>query len=431
MRLADLLAETSIDDLERLAHEHARADEHIARPQLLATIEGVLRSHRFLHEFLINRQPPTFAIVTLLLDSPDYSLPTTGFREAVLAETNRLCQAIDSRAILARDDQLRVYRRVLYQARSNDGMIDTIEAAILGVLRQELEIPQVEHYLIEHHRELREFWRQDEAFVRELHELRSAGLVYVRDGKTLLPEDLAQVIRNVLGVDMSATAARRLYGYLSNAELHDALAAIDAPTSGSKEERIERLVAHMTQPRVILRLRTVGLERLREICKEIATNVSGAKDELVDRIVTHVAAGRDIHREPEPPPPIDEPRRLSEERFAHLFSRMRGHELAAMLSQFELRRWGTKEAQVRTLWDAHRSEETLLSVLSSGDLEAVLKRLDLKTAGSKVDRTQRLVAHFETTANDALPPLTVRVNSEAAAPQDYGATASPDESGPV
>jgi len=149
-----------------------------------------------------------------------------------------------------------------------------------------------------------------------------------------------------------------------------------------------------------LRLRGIGLERLREICKEISTNVSGSKDELVDRIVTHVAAGRDIRREPEPPPPVEEPRRLSEEHFALLFSRLRGHELAAMLSQFELRRWGTKESQVRSLWDAHRSEETLLNVLASSDLENFLKRLELKTAGSKTDRIQRLLSHFESLASE-------------------------------
>jgi hypothetical protein len=190
-------------------------------PQLLGTMEGVLRSHRFLQEFLVNRQPPTFAIVTLLLDAPEYSLPTTGFRDLVLRETARLCDAIDSREILARDDQLRVYRRTLYQARGNDLLIDSSEAALLGVLRQELDVSQAEHFLLEHHRDLREFWRQDEAFMRELNALRSAGIVYVRDGKTLLPDDLAPVIRNVLGLDMASAAARRLYGHLSNQDLHE------------------------------------------------------------------------------------------------------------------------------------------------------------------------------------------------------------------
>jgi hypothetical protein len=402
MRLSDLLAELEQEDLERLAHEHAHADEALSRSQLLGTIESVLRSHRFLQEFLLNRQPPAFAIVTLLLEAPDFTLPTAGFRDAVLQETARLCGAVDAKEILARDDQLRVYRRVLYQARANDQLIDQSEASLLGVLRQELDISQVEHYLLEHHADLREFWRQDEAFMRELHALRSAGLVYVRDGKTLLPEDLVSVIRTVLGLDMPLAAARRLYAYLSNQDLYEALLAIHAPTSGSKDERISRLVAHMAQPRVILRIRAISLEELRNICRNIGANVSGSKDELVDRIVAHVASGRDLRREPEPPPPIQEPRRLEMEHFVALFGILRGHELAAILGEFDLRRWGAKQAQVEALWDAHRSEETLLNALSSSDLESILRRIELKTAGSKADRAERLISHFSSVPADQL-----------------------------
>jgi hypothetical protein len=402
MRLADLLADLGNEDLERLAHEHARADEQLSRSQLLATIEGVLRSHRFLQELLLNLQPPAFAIITLLLDAPNFTLPTNGFREAVLAETARLCSALDSKEILARDDQLRVYRRVLYQARSNDLLIDASEGAILGVLRQELDISQVEHFLIEHHADLREFWGQDGAFVRELHALRSAGLVYVRDGNTLLPDDLAVVIRNVIGIDMSSSAARRLYGYLSNQDLYEALAHVQAPTSGSKEERIERLVAHMAQPRFVLRLRPIGLEKLRDVCREVGAATSGVKDELVPRLIAHVAAGRDLNKEPDPAPPVMEPRELDEERFKLLFNNLRGLDLATILGQFDLRRWGTKETQVGTLWEAQRAEVTLLSALSSTDLETILKRLEARTSGSKGERMRRLIEHFAIHQNKGL-----------------------------
>lgn len=396
MILADLLVELETEDLERLAHEHARADEQLSRVQLITTIEGVLRSYRFLQEFLLNRLPPAFALITLLLDAEEYSLSTSGFRDLVMAETQRLCDAVDTRDILAREDQLRVYRRCLYQARSNDLLIDSSEAALLSVLRQEMEISQVEHFLLEHHRDLREFWGQDEAFMRELNGLRSAGLVYVRDGKTFIPEDLAPVIRNVLGLDMSSVAARRLYGHLSNQDLHEILAAVHAPTSGSKDERVDRLIAHMVQPHVALRVRAIGLEKLREICREIGASVSGVKEELVNRIVAHIGSGRDIRREPEPPAPVYEPRRLDEEQFRTLFSQLRGTELAAMLGEFELRRWGTKEAQVATLWDSRRSEEKLLNVLSSADIEDLLRRLQMKTSGSKAERIERAIARFAT-----------------------------------
>jgi PAS domain-containing protein len=287
-----------------------------------------------------------------------------------------------------------VYRRVLYQARSNDLLVDPSEAALLGVLRQELEISQIEHFLIEHHADLREFWKQDEAFARELLALRSAGLVYARDGKTLLPEDLVTVIRNVLGLDMSCTAARRLYGYLSNQDLYEALAAIHAPTSGSKDEKVERLVAHMAQPRIILRVRGISGDELRNICRDIGANVSGSKDELVARIIAHVATDRDLRREAEPPPPIVESRRLDRQMFSTLFSELRGQDLAAILGEFDLRRWGTKEMQIDALWESHRSEETLLNCLLSADLEGLLRRLDLKTGGSKSEKISRALDHF-------------------------------------
>jgi hypothetical protein len=329
----------------------------------------------------------------------------------VLAETARICNAIDANEVLERDDQLRVYRRVLYQARSNDMQIDASEAAILSVLRQELGVAHVEHFLIEHHADLREFWRDESAYMRELEALRSAGLVFVNERYTLLPEDLAVVARQVLGVDISRSAARRLFEHLSGRDLHDALLAIGAPSSGSKDERIERLIAHMAQPRVVLR--GVDLETLRAICRDIGAAVSGAKDDLVERIVAHMSAGRDLIGEPEPPPPPAEPRRLSEGRFTQLFEHLRGHELAGILGEFELRRSGTKEMQVRALWDAQRAETTLLSCLSNSELDGVLRRAELKAGGgSKSDRIDRLLEHFASLDGGA----PARAHSAAPAP---------------
>jgi hypothetical protein len=393
MRLADLLADSTLEELARLAHEHAKVEEQMSRPQLLAAIESVLRSYRFLQEFLLNRQPPAFSMMVLLLEAPEFAIPTAEFRNLVLAETGRICDAMDSGALLARDEQLRVYRRALYQARSNDMQIDSSESAILGVLRQELGITQTEHCLIEHHRELREYWRQDGAFAREVLAFRSAGLLFSKDERTILPEDLAPVIRQVLGVDMPRDATRRLLQQLTGQELRDALQRVGAPSSGSKDERINRLVEHMAQPRVLLR--EISLETLRSICREIGAAVAGSKECLVERIVGHMVAGRDLVAEPEPPaPPVLEQRSLSESRFALLFEQLKGHQMAGILGEFDLRRWGIKEMQVKTLWESHRAEKTLLECLSNPELDAILRRIDLKVGGSKSERTDRLIEFF-------------------------------------
>jgi hypothetical protein len=394
MRLLELLSALSSDEVDRLAHEHGVADSEASRPQMLLAVESVLRSHRFIQDFLVNRRPPAFAAMLVLLDAPDYALPTGGFREAVLAEVARLCESIESGGVLRRDDQLGLYRRVLYQARSNDMHIDGSEAAILGVLRHELGIEPAEHFLIEHHPDFREFWQQDGSFARELHALRSAGLVFAHDGNTMLAEDLVPVVRQVLGLDMSRVAAWRLYEHLSVSSLHEALSAVGAATSGSKDEKLQRLRAHLARPRMVLR--RLSLESLKDVCRDVGVPTSGVKEELVERIVVRVAAGRDLIQTPEPPPllVIDEPRSLDRARFVALFSKLRGHELAEILAELDLKRWGGKEAQVRTAWESKRSETTLLSALSNGEVENLLRRLDLKVSGTKSERVQRVIEHF-------------------------------------
>src|ERR1044072_2239609 len=178
MKLAALLAAQSDEDLERLALEHVRTDERLARPQLCNFLEGALRSYRFVNDFIVNRQPPTFAMLTLFLDAPGYELPRVDFRERAMAETQRLMALIDSGELLARDDQLRLYRRALYEARRNDLDVNASEAALLALLRREQRIAQVEHFLIEHHEDLREFWNKDDCFTHEQTALRSAGLLF-------------------------------------------------------------------------------------------------------------------------------------------------------------------------------------------------------------------------------------------------------------
>jgi hypothetical protein len=223
MRLAPLLAALSDEDLERLAVEHVRTDERLPRPQLCNFLEGALRSYRFVSDFIINRQPPTFAVLTLLLDAPGYRLPKDGFRATVMAETRRLADLIDSGDLLARDRQLHLYRRALYEARRNDLDLNSSEAALLALLRRESGIAQVEHFLIEHHEDLREFWDKEDAFEHEKKALRSAGLLFIAEGQVVIPEELALAIRQTLGIDMPTDSARRLFGYLGNGELASAL----------------------------------------------------------------------------------------------------------------------------------------------------------------------------------------------------------------
>ena len=396
MRLATLLAALSDEQLELLAVEHVRTDERLARPQLCNFLEGAIRSYRFINGFVINRQPPTFAMLTLLLDAPDHRLGGSEFRDRVMVETRRVTQLISAGDLLARDDQLQLYRRAFCEARRNDLDLNTSEAAILAVLRREKGIAQVEHFLIEHHQEFQEFWDRDDAFEHEANALRSAGILFSLDDDVLIPDDVTLAIRQALGIDMSTESARRLFSYFHNSELAMVLEAAGTRTSGSKESRIERLLVERIQPRVALR--SVGLATLKDICREASASVSGNKDDVIERIIGHFAQDKDREEPEPPPPPICEPRRLEQSQFETMFSALTHQELTDILRRFpELRQSGTKETKIRTIWEAQRAETTLLGELMNRQLEDVLHRLRLRLGGSKLARIERVIEHFSTT----------------------------------
>lgn len=413
MRLAPLLAALSEEDLNRLAVEHVRTDEKLPRLQLCNFLEGALRSYRFVNELITNRQPPTFAALTLLLDAPGYELPKDTFHVRGMAETRRIADLIDAGDLVARENQLRLYRHALYEARRNDLDLNSSETALLALLRRESGIAQVEHFLIEHHKDLREFWDKDHCFVHETIALRSAGLVFIHGERVLIPEEVAPAVWQTLGIDMPTDSARRLFGYLSNGELAGALERNGSRTSGSKEARLERMLVERIQPRVVLR--SVDLPTLRNICRATDASVGGNKEELVERIAGHFAQRKDQREEEPPAPPRREPRRLTQEQFETLFSALLHQELTDILRRFsDLRQTGTKDLRIRTLWQAHLAEHTLLGELMNRDLEDILHRLSLRLGGSKYDRIERIIDRFSETVH--APAILADVHQAATLP---------------
>lgn len=393
MRLAALLAAATDEQLERLTVEHVRTDERLPRLQLCVFLEGAIRSYRFINDFVINRQPPSFALLTLLLDAPGNRLPTDGLGEAAMNEAHRINVLIGSHELLTRENQLQLYRRAFLEARRNDLDLNASEAAILTVLRREQDIAQVEHFLLEHHDDFREFWDRPDAANHEITALQSAGLVHQLQGDMLIPEDVAPAIRQALGLDMPTESARRLFSYFDNSELADVLARVGAKVSGSKEIRVERLLTERIQPRIALR--SVGLSTLRDICREANASVSGNKDDVIERIVEHFAQNKDRIEPETPAPPVQEVRRLDRTHFEIMFGALTGQDLSDILRRFpELRQSGAKDTKIRTLWDAHLAESTLLGELMNRQLEDFLYKLNLRLGGSKAARIERLIEHF-------------------------------------
>jgi hypothetical protein len=395
MKLATLLANLPDSDLDRLATEHVRTDDKLTRPQLCNFLESALRSYRFVSEFIINRQPPVFSILEQLLDSPSCSKAAAGFRESVMQETERIAGLIENGEILGRDRQLHLYRRALYEARRNDFGIDTSEAALLAVVRREEGISQVEHFLLEHHRDFREFWDRPEGYDQEINALRWCGILFELNERFVLPEDLTSAIRQALGLDMPIDSMRRLYAYFSNSELADALDANGSRTSGTKEVRLERMILERIQPHMALR--SVSLAALKEICRSIEVASAGNKEDLIERVISNFAQGRD-QEEPDIPEeaPSVEAHRLTRTQFETMFNVLQHMELSDILRRLpDLRQSGTKDTRIATLWDAQRAETSLLGELMNRQLEEILYRIGLRISGSKDTRIERIIEFFE------------------------------------
>jgi hypothetical protein len=398
MRLAALLAELPHDELERLAAEHLGEDENVSRTALCATLEGVLRSYSFVRKFVCDQFPPTFSILEALLDAEGWALAAQTFRDAVTERTRALVRQVADGDLVGRDSGLRLYRRVLVEARRNDLVLDASETAILGVLRRELDIRPVEHFLLEHHQDFHEFWANDDAFLTAMNALRSCGLVFGHEGNVLLAEEVVPLVRQTLGLEMPSANRKRALSLLSGGELGEVLGALGYKTSGSRDERLDRVMTNYVQPSDALRLSS--LQSLRDACRRLDLPSSGVKEDLVDRLVECFLYEADIRpkvKAAPPPSPEPEPRVIEPVRLRALFSSLRGDDLTDILAGIDSGRiTGAKETKLSLVIGSPYSEVSLLEKLSNRALEEALARLHLKTAGSKRERVDRLVEYFRT-----------------------------------
>jgi len=400
MRLAELLARLDAVALENIA-THGLAERDLPPTFLAGALESSIRSYAHIRQTVIRRQPPAFAVLVKLCETAGHRLDHDVARQLALEETEMIAARVN-RGELGRPDSVRLYTRVLAEARRSDLDLDPSELMLLGVLRGELGLSLVEHFLLEHHDELRGMWDAADAFERELKVLAEHGLLFAVDGDLVLPEDLAPVIRQSLGMRHTRTSLRRLADRLTGRQLADALGAKQARSAGSKEERVDRVVENFVQPAELLA--HVNLADLREIARDVGCAVSGSRDELAERLVAFFERNGDLAPQEDipPPPPEREPRTLTRDQFRAMFVGLTGQQLSDVLALLpDSRQSGSKDQRVNTLWDSHLSEVSLLSALTNRDLEWLLGRQELRVAGSKPDRIQRLITHYATTSLSA------------------------------
>lgn len=199
---------------------------------------------------------------------------------------------------------LALYKFVLEVAWQHRDTKSVDESNLLFKLRNKLRVTRREHRVMEaklgkypknenklhSHREI-------ETTVRELEKL---GLVMeVRDdsGKdfVVIPQEVVAVIKDVLGVEMRREGYMELLKHKAVRQKSYLKGVLDDeeipyPTRATRAELQER-VAETVSPSVVLGGRTLvgGLnnEDLREWCSDLGLQVTGTKDERIERIIDH------------------------------------------------------------------------------------------------------------------------------------------------
>ena len=161
MKLRDILQQLPTEALEALARERLAQVVDIRLPHavLVDELAEVLGSSAYVTTQVAFRHPPCFAILNLLMNSPDFALPSEGFRQKVQEETERMIALASRAPIFPKPKQYNLYLKMLSAAWEYEEDINPSEANLLRVLREQLTISVMEHFVVEHHPELHRFWR--------------------------------------------------------------------------------------------------------------------------------------------------------------------------------------------------------------------------------------------------------------------------------
>lgn len=399
MRISELIATLASDDLYELASRVLPGAHEIDRGLWPHQLEVVLTQTGHVEETIVGRRPPVASLLLRLVAAENHILALDEARPEIEKEMNEWAQRVSTGDLATRiRDRANIYRRMLEAAWRNDLRLDGSEIRMLGLLRDELGILRIEHYLLAHHESIQPYWRGRDELETVVETLAENGVLYrLEDGQVALPDELVMHAKSALGVEMSRESARRLYDELdSGTHLKAALADHDLPTSGSKQERVERLVDNFIPPHRVVD--TLHIMDARDCARRHGLPVAGAKEELVRRIVGHFSTGADLREATEAAPAevVAEPRMLSRPAFEELFMSLKGHQLQRILMAFDLRHAGSKEVRTAHLWESPYSESTLLKKLKNPELQDLLRGSGLDVRGSKGDRIERLIDHFRT-----------------------------------
>ena len=396
MKLIEILEKYSDPAIDQLAADKVDESANLRLPRSVTVqeIQAALCSLSYVASALAPSRPPTYAFIKLLLYVPNHLQPVEGFQGKVLSTTKEMTQRAQSGKGLSAEKDYQLYLNVLKNAWESDNEIDRSEAQLLEALRNELGIWTREHLLLEHHPDVRQLWDNPGAYVSARNHLLITGLVLTYENNYVIADEVALQIRRAWGIDLEIDPYTRLLNLIKNEQLHKVLNNTGLQLSGTKDERIDRIINALIPPTELLNF--MQIEELREFCRSNGMQISGRKSEVISNIIDFFNRGLDLQEsileeEVSPIPSEPEGRKLSDDVFTKLLQNFTNDQLYDVLSQSFLKTSGVKEEKIKCLIESPWSDISIISRLRKRDLTELCRKLSIQVSGVKSELIDRII----------------------------------------
>lgn len=410
MKLKEILESYDTQLLDQIAADKVDEAITLRLPQsvIVQEIISALSSQSYVSSKVLYGKPPIYAILNLLLQSPDSMTEIEGFQSKVLNYVAELKKEASHRRFPGGKDTL-LYTKILKRAWENDNLIDKSEGYILELVKQELGVWDREHYLLMHDESIIGLWDVEQEYYAARNLLLSCGILLSWNNKYVIAEEVAKQIRKAFGIEISDDAFKRLLENLTKDDLTLILEQYGLNVSGAKSVLVDRLLKSLVPASDILDV--LHLESLRELCRQQEVHVSGAKNVVIANLIQHFDDNKDLLRqqpeEIEPAVPSEpEAREMDIELYGKVLANLTGQQLHDILYQSQLMTSGSKEEKIGRILESRWSERTIFSYLRKEDLGQLCRRYSLPVSGSKPELIDRII--------DYVPPVFTKVNLEQA-----------------
>ena len=189
-------AQSLLADVESLGYEG-----------ICAELDSNLRTLAHVQPVVLARLPPAFSIVATLLAQDATATSASNLKERARQHVEMVIARIEEEGLLQSSDQ-KLYRRVLHAAWLSGKTLDASELSVLGVLRHELGLNFVDHFLTCYHAEFRSIWESDDAFDRELSSLVSSLLIFRVDDDVVIASEMRHALGIAIGLPLPICALK-------------------------------------------------------------------------------------------------------------------------------------------------------------------------------------------------------------------------------